>query len=421
MSGLKGKTPSESYGDILVIGDLYNGLSATMEFVTDGLGNNTNIKCSKHSIDINFNGGELTSYRFNSACYKFDLIRSSWSGYHTIRIGNPAEVALITYYSDPYVSEDYELTVNLLPPSFVDKFSSSPIYAVTKILYSNAGVDSNVVFTSSDGYVINGLTSYFKQTNKSVSVIKVEFFSENIGLGGEFFVSLESEDFFKSGGQPDLTRLKSLCEDSTNLYGDYVRLGKSSKSAVPLSKASPGGSYRDLLYLNNNGSGLDTALEQLQDGAGNNSLISLSNSEVSISSNGGFINDGIFGSSSISPFLLSINDSNDTYTIKENIKDHIIIKYTSSSAEVKTFYINIDISNVPYQEASNSLETNVFNCKISTVHDTVSNFKLNVRFINTNSQSIYNEKIITAGLSTFNSINNYIVLYNTSIEEVFAY
>jgi hypothetical protein len=55
MSGLKGKTPSESYGDILVIGDLYNGLSATMEFVTDGLGNNTNIKCSKHSIDINFN------------------------------------------------------------------------------------------------------------------------------------------------------------------------------------------------------------------------------------------------------------------------------------------------------------------------------------------------------------------------------
>jgi hypothetical protein len=119
--------------------------------------------------------------------------------------------------------------------------------------------------------------------------------------------------------------------------------------------------------------------------------------------------------------LLSINDSNDTYTIKENIKDHIIIKYTSSSAEVKTFYINIDISNVPYQEASNSLETNVFNCKISTVHDTVSNFKLNVRFINTNSQSIYNEKIITAGLSTFNSINNYIVLYNTSIEEVFAY
>lgn len=421
MSGLKGKTPSESYGDLLVVGGLYNGLSEAMEHVTDGLGNNTAIKCSKYSIDLDFNGGELTSYRFNSACYKFDLIRSSWSGYHTIRVGNPAEVALITYYSDPYTSEDYEVTLNLLAPSFINKFSSSPIYAVTTILYSNAGVDSSIVFTSSDGYVINGMTSYFKQINRSVSVIKVEFFSENIGSGGEFFVSLESEDFFKSGGESFLTRLKSLCENSTDLYEDYVRLGKASKSAVPLGKASPGGSYRDLLYLNNSGLGIHNVLEQMQDGAGNNSLISLSNNEISISLNGGLISDGVFGSSSISPCLLVIDDSESNYIIKEDIKDHIVIKYASSSSEVKTFYIDIDISNVPYKEASNSLDTNVFHCKISTVHDTTSEFKINVRFINENSQGIYYEKSVNAGLSTFNYINSYFVLYNKSIEEVFVY
>ena len=421
MSGLKGKTPSQSYGDLLVVGELYNGLSEHMEYVTDGLGNSTNIQCSKYGLDINFNGGELTSYRFNSSCYRLDLLRSSWSDYHTIRVGNPPEVALITYYSDPYVSEDYEVTVNLLPPFFINKFLSSPIYSSTKLLYSNAGSDSNIVFTSSDGYTINGLTSYYKQINKSVSIIKIEFFSENAGLDGEFFISLENEDFFKSGGEPPLTRPESLCQDQIDLFEDYVRVGKSSKSAIPLAKASPGGSYRDLLYLNNNGSGVGESLKQVQDGAGNNLLLSMSGNEVSISSNGGSIIDGIFGSSCICPLFTNIDDNENNYILKNDLTNHAILKYTSNSSDKKDFYISVDISNVPYSQPSNSLEINNFTFTLSISYSTISDFNIHVRFVNKNGATSYYKKTISAGSSGLSLISNYTVLFNESIEEVFIH
>jgi len=421
MSGLKGKTPSQSYGDLLVIGELYNGLSERMEYVTDGFGVSTNIQCSKYSLDVNFNGGELTSYRFNSSCYRFDLLRSSWSDYHTIRVGNPPEVALITYYSDPYVSEDYEVIVNLLPPFFINKFLSSPIYSCTKLLYSNAGNDSSIVFTSSDGYAINGLTSYYRQINKSVSIIKIEFFSENAGLGGEFFISLENEDFFKSGGEPPLTRPESLCQDQIDLFEDYVRVGNSYKSAIPLAKASPGGSYRDLLYLNNNGSGVGESLRQVQDGAGNNLLLSMSNNEVSISSNGGSIIDGIFGSSCICPLFRNIDDNENNYILKNGLTNHAILKYTSNSSDKKDFYISVDISNVPYAQPSNSLEINNFTFTLSISYNTISDFNIHVRFVNENEATSYHKKTISAGSSGLRLINNYTVLFNESIEEVFIH
>lgn len=421
MSGLKGKTPSQSYGDLLVVGELYNGLSSKMEYFTDGLGASTNIQCSRHGIDINFNGGELTSYRFNSSCYRLDLLRSSWSDYHTVRVGNPPEVALITYYSDPYVSEDYEITVNLLPPFFINKFSSSPLYSFTNLLYSNAGNDSNIIFTSSDGYPINGLTSYYRQTGKNVSIIKIEFFSENISLGGEFFISLENEDFFNSGGEPFITKPESLCQDQTDLFEDYVRVGKSSKSAIPLAKASPGGSYRDLLYLNNNGAGIGNNLNPIQDGAGNNSLISISDNEVSVSLNGGFINDGIFGSSCVCPLIITIDDNENTYVLKDGLTNHAVLKYISTSSDEKDFYISVDIASVPYSQSSNSLEINNFTFTLSVTYSTISDFKIHVRFINKNGETNYYEKTISAGSSSLSLINNYTVLFNESIEEVFVY
>jgi hypothetical protein len=421
MSGLLGKTPSESYGDLLVVGDTYKGLSEKMEFITDGLGNNTPIACSKHSIDINCGGGVVTSYRFNSMCYKFDLIRSSWTDYHTVYVGQPPEVVLMTYYSDPYVSESYNVSVSLLAPMASEMVNSLPVYAETRILYTNGGVDASVVFSSPNGYPIYGLTSYSKPTGSSVDILKIQFYSNNFGSDGAFFISLESEDFFKSGGESPLTRPKELCINSVNLYEDYVRTGKVEKTAVPLAKSAPGGSYRDLLYLNNSGNGIPENTSPIRDGAGNISLISLSESVVEIDTSGGTIKDPIIGSSAISTFELNINDSISTYTVSENIKDHIVLKYDSSTSDIKDFYIHIDVSNVPYINPSNSSESNMFKCTLSAIYDTFTNFNIHVKFFNSNNESEYFTTIIPAGSSYFMTVKKYIVIFSSTIEEVISY
>ena len=46
MSGLYGKTPAESYRDLLTIGSSYEGLTSDMSPITDGSGQNSTVKAS---------------------------------------------------------------------------------------------------------------------------------------------------------------------------------------------------------------------------------------------------------------------------------------------------------------------------------------------------------------------------------------
>lgn len=179
MSSLKNKTPSETYVDILSIGENLNGISEVSQNITDGSGNETKIKVSKTNLDIDFNGGNLSSYyQKGSECKKFIVQRIAHFDSVEIKVGQPSAVIIMAYFDpDPYVEDfiyeedpysneivEYQrVFVNLKKPVIEIENQEKQYICYTDIYFyqdRNAGNAIQLWFTFEDGGAPEGVDKY---------------------------------------------------------------------------------------------------------------------------------------------------------------------------------------------------------------------------------------------------------------------
>lgn len=432
MSGLANKTPKETFKDLIVIGENYIGLTDKMSQFTDGVGNPLLLSSSVNSIDINFNGGNLGSHLSNNICNKFQIERLEYNGTYELTLGNPGvQFWMPMFFSEPdpgptsicFGPSGFDLcravTVFIKKPQSLESLSSFSSYAKTDLYLSSDDNSIVVEFYSYDGYFIDGITS-FRPTSKGFDLLRIEFINNSITSNKEIKISLIAEDIF------DLTlsdldgSLKSLCEDTWSIYGEYTRKGKSSKPGVPLSEATPGGSYKDILFLNNNNNGITSETVDICDGLGNNFGLSISENSFSINSDKINIQDPIFGSTHESVYELNIVDTQSEYYVDNLNSNHILINRESLSPISLNAKITIDLDNLPIYNSDFVNEMFVTEINISYAVFVPGYLPTNVeiRFFKNEYLSEYFSFVIPSGYSTSTFVKKFIILHKEDIIEI---
>ena len=153
MSSLTNKTPSESFRDLINIGSNYGGISEDLQNFTDGFGNQIPIKVSKTSLEIDFNGGELTSYHSKGAvCKGYELIRTAHSDVVDLYVGQPSSYIIMSYFhpvvADTTIPNFQRVLVNIRKPSISSVNTSLPYYASSYIyLYKGENPSPNIFYS----------------------------------------------------------------------------------------------------------------------------------------------------------------------------------------------------------------------------------------------------------------------------------
>jgi hypothetical protein len=152
MSSLRNKTPSESFRDLINIGSTYNGLSTDLQNFNDGFGNQIPISASRTTINIDFNGGALTSYHSKGAqCKGYELIRTAHSDSLSIYVGQPSSYIIMSYFTpeviDGAIPGKQRILVNIRKPNISSDYISYPYYASSDIyLYKAENPSPNIVY-----------------------------------------------------------------------------------------------------------------------------------------------------------------------------------------------------------------------------------------------------------------------------------
>jgi len=139
--GLKNKSPSESYKDIITVGDDLNGISSSLRYLQDGSGNPLPISVSNSSLNINFNGGAISNHNLIGAiCKSYDIKKAAWSDSLDIIVGQPPNYILMSYFSpdsiDPIVvnSVTYQRTIiNIKKPYIGYEYTNFPYYTYSDL------------------------------------------------------------------------------------------------------------------------------------------------------------------------------------------------------------------------------------------------------------------------------------------------
>lgn len=179
MSSLRDKTPSETYVDLLAIGEDLKGISKNSQNITDGAGKNSRIKVSKTNLDIDFNGGSLSSYYLKgSECKKFNVQRIAHFDSVDVIVGQPGSNIIMAYFdpdpysedlvyeTDPYSNESMEyqrVFVNLKKPKINESYINRTYMCHTDIYFyqdRNTGNYIQIWFTFEDGELIEGSDKY---------------------------------------------------------------------------------------------------------------------------------------------------------------------------------------------------------------------------------------------------------------------
>lgn len=201
MSSLKNKTPSETYADILAIGEDFNGISENSQSITDGSGSETKIKVSKTNLDIDFNGGSISSYYLKgSECKKFIVQRIAHFDSVNILVGQPGTNIVMAYFdpdpyvedfvyeSDPYSNEDIEyqrVFINIKKPLIENSYQEIPYICYSDIYFyqaRNAGNAIQLWFTFEDGQLIEGSEKYSTDgSQEEYDHIRVFLINDNNG------------------------------------------------------------------------------------------------------------------------------------------------------------------------------------------------------------------------------------------------
>jgi len=440
MSGLNGKTPAESYKDLLTIGSSYNGLTSEMSSITDGAGQSSTVKASLNSVDIDFNGGSIGSILYNNFSGGYKLNRIEYSSTNSVYVGNPgAQFFMPMFYSVPdpgfvvpcnpdgAVNNCRRITLELRAPVCKDPISAVGPYSVYSCTDVFLYTDANKVrfdFTSPDGYDIVGVNN-FHPTSRGFDLLRVQMLRNDLTDSIAYYVSLIGENVFGfSIGEPPLGSLKLLCQSTWNLYPNDYRKGEAIKAAVPLSKAAPGGSYKDLLYLNNNNNGLHSTMlgsSNVNDGLGNETNIELTTTGAAIYVENCSLTDPVLSSSVVQAESLLIEDSTESYILDSDFINNIIINRSSISTESKTFYLTIDLSSMPSYETTNPNEKNSTQINFSyKVNCPDSQTILNVRFLMNENYTNWTIFSIPASDEFLCNYSQYLIIYSDVIEEVVA-
>jgi hypothetical protein len=440
MSGLNGKTPAESYKDLLTIGSSYNGLTSEMSSVTDGAGQSSTVKASLHSVDIDFNGGSIGSILYNNFSGGYKLNRIEYSSTNSVYVGNPgAQFFMPMFYSVPdpgavvpcnpdgAVNNCRRITLELRAPVCKDPISAVGPYSVYSCTDVFLYTDANPVrfdFTSPDGYDIIGVNT-FHPTSRGFDLLRVQMLRNDLTDSIAYYVSLIGEDVFGlSISEPPTGSLKLLCESTWNLYPNDYRKGETIKAAVPLSKAAPGGSYKDLLYLNNNNNGLHSTMlgsSNVNDGLGNETNIELTTTGAGIYVENCSLTDPILSSNAVQAESLLIVDATTSYTLDSAFINNIIINRSSNLMSSETFYLTIDLNSMPSYETTNPNEKNSTQINFSyKVNCPDSQTILNVRFLMNENYTDWAVFSIPASDAFVCNYSQYLIIYSDSIEEVVA-
>lgn len=440
MSGLKDKTPSESFRDLLVIGSNYEGLTSTTSPITDGFNNSSTISSCLNATDIDFNGGTLGSFYFNNFSASFSIHRIEYSSINYMVVGNPGvQFWMSMFYSSPdpgptvpcsqggSINNCRRIVVLLKHPEIIDSLSNSSIYAFTDMYISADGTAVRYDFLAhASGIKVNGIESFSHSDdsdghiNGDTDYIKVEFIQSSVSGYKEFYVSLVKKDCFSGMGGGDMPsgKLKEDCEDSWNLYDTYERKGDSIKAAIPLAKATPAGSYKDILCLNNDNDGLSASLSEVTDGDGSNSGIQLSLTQASIDTNGGYINDPIFGSTASLLYPLEIVDGTASYSISGSNIDNILISRNTASLVEQSFYVDVNAGSVPRTESTDENIKNMMEVSFSYSTTSTSSSLVKIRFLMNEIYSDYYELVIPPGANIKAKAKVLLIIYSDIIEEI---
>jgi len=144
-----------------------------------------------------------------------------------------------------------------------------------------------------------------------------------------------------------MSKKKNDCSSSWNVYSDKIIKGKVLPSSYPLRIATIAGSYKDLLYLDNNNTGITASFKNLYDGMGRFTNIKISNDKCEINTNGGFISDPIIGSSLKYLQKINIKDTQTEYEISAINSPSIMFSYRNPGATAtKNFISNIVIDSL---------------------------------------------------------------------------
>lgn len=433
MSGIGDKTPSESYKDLLSVGEDFGGLSKKMSNITDGSGNNTKIRCSLNSIDIDFGGGSLSSFLSNSISRSFKINNIEYSGTYEVKIGNPGiEFFIPMFFSSPDPgpvspcegsSGDIDcrvISIVIKKPECLDSLSEYPSYSKTELFLTTDLNSVRYNFSSYDGYEIVGI-DHFHPTSRGFDLIKIEFINNTIDSTAKIHISLLQEDYFnRPAFNPPPGSFKYLCEDSWNIYEEYERKGKKSKPGIPLRKSTPAGSYADLVFIDSENSGLGISPVAIKDGNGSEIGIEVSLDSTSVFTNGGTLTDPIFSSYNESLHAIEIIDSQNIYEISSLSSDHIFIHRTSSSAEELNANVIISIDDFPIKDSLNPNESTMSELRISYKSVSAGFEKTNIaiKFKKQNEEFDGCTFEIPAINNTVLEFKRIIIIHNYKIEEV---
>lgn len=176
MSSYKNKTPSETYNDILYIGESFKGIEDVSCPITDGAGIDSKILVSKKNIDIDFNGGKIgPSEIIGSPCKGYQIHRLAHSDSVDITVGNPGTNIIMAYFNPSPEEEDLvaappevpggfysRIVVNLKLPSISADFGNILYSSYSDIyFYQDRNSDAPCqLWFDSGGYTIDGEDKY---------------------------------------------------------------------------------------------------------------------------------------------------------------------------------------------------------------------------------------------------------------------
>jgi hypothetical protein len=184
-----------------------------------------------------------------------------------------------------------------------------------------------------------------------------------------------------------MAKFKSECSSSWSVYSNKITKGKILPTAYPLRLATIAGSYKDLLYLDNNNLGITSSFKNIYDGDGKALKIKTSNSKFEINTDGGYISDPIIGSSLSYLYKVELSETAIVYEVNSTASCNIMFYYFAiGSAVEKTYNVNISVDDL------------FLNSEFSNDEFISSEFKFNI--------FNYSNAIVTVNISfTYQSIN----------------
>ena len=141
-----------------------------------------------------------------------------------------------------------------------------------------------------------------------------------------------------------MAKFKNQCSDSWDVYVNRITKGKILPTSYPLRIATIAGSYKDLLYLDNNNAGITSTFKNIYDGEGKALKIKASNSSFEIDTNGGQISDPVVGSSVTYLNKIDLSNTEVTYEVDAKNSCNILFYYSNpGSSDQKTYNISVNL------------------------------------------------------------------------------